>query len=81
MIGRQGVIKSRIGIETQAIAFEKGDNSPKLLEQKVAKQLVVLIDEAQFLTRKQVSELTELVDHDNIPVLAYKGIRFSRRNF
>ena len=34
----------------------------------------VLIDESQFLTRKQVSELTDLVDQDGIPVLAY-GLR------
>ena len=72
----RGVIKSRIGIETQAIAFEKGDNLAKIVRAKTEGQTIgcVLIDEAQFLTRKQVSELTELVDHDDIPVLAY-GLR------
>ena len=72
----RGVIKSRIGIETQAIAFEKGDNLAKIVRTKTEGQTIgcVLIDEAQFLTRKQVSELTELVDHDNIPVLTY-GLR------
>jgi thymidine kinase len=34
----------------------------------------VLIDEAQFLTKVQVKQLTDIVDELNIPVLAY-GIR------
>ena len=72
----RGVIKSRIGIETQAIAFEKADNLAEIVRAKVEGQSIgcVLIDEAQFLTRKQVSELTDLVDQDGIPVLAY-GLR------
>lgn len=34
----------------------------------------VLVDEAQFLTEKQVDELSEVVDNFNIPVLCY-GLR------
>lgn len=34
----------------------------------------ILIDEAQFLTAKQVDELTDIVDNFNIPVLCY-GLR------
>ena len=34
----------------------------------------ILIDEAQFLTPKQVDELTDIVDNFNIPVLCY-GLR------
>ena len=34
----------------------------------------MLIDEAQFLTKEQVFELTEVTDAMNIPVLAY-GLR------
>ena len=34
----------------------------------------VLVDEAQFLTEKQVDELTEVVDNFNIPVICY-GLR------
>ena len=72
----RGVIKSRIGIETQAVAFEKADNLAEIVRTKAQGQSIgcVLIDEAQFLTRKQVNELTDLVDHDGIPVLAY-GLR------
>ncbi len=34
----------------------------------------VLVDEAQFLTRKQVEQLTDIVDFFDIPVLVY-GLR------
>lgn len=34
----------------------------------------ILVDEAQFLTAKQVDELTDIVDNFNIPVLCY-GLR------
>lgn len=72
----RGVIKSRIGIETQAIAFEKSDDLAKIVRAQKGDQAIgcVLIDEAQFLTRKQVRQLTDLVDQDDIPVLTY-GLR------
>ena len=72
----RGVISSRIGIETQAIAFEKNDALRKIVQGEHCANPIgcVLIDEAQFLTRKQVRELTSLVDKDGIPVLAY-GLR------
>lgn len=35
---------------------------------------VVLVDEAQFLTREQVDELSDIVDNLHIPVMAY-GLR------
>src|SRR6056300_1668914 len=60
----KGVIKSRIGIETQAVAFEKADDLSEITRARLAEQSIgcVLIDEAQFLTREQVMQLTELVD-------------------
>ena len=72
----RGVIKSRIGIETQAIAFEKSDDLAEIVRAQKGVQAIgcVLIDEAQFLTRKQVRQLTDLVDQDDIPVLTY-GLR------
>jgi thymidine kinase len=72
----RGVICSRIGIETQAIAFEKDDNLLQTIRDAHAESPVgcVLIDEAQFLSRDQVAELATVVDQDGIPVLAY-GLR------
>ena len=72
----RGVIKSRIGIDTQSIAFEKSDDLAKIVRAQKGDHAIgcVLIDEAQFLTRKQVRQLTDLVDQDDIPVLTY-GLR------
>ena len=71
-----GKVTSRIGIETEATTF---NNETDLLEVVSAthaeeKLHCVLIDEAQFLTRDQVFQLSELTDKLNIPVLAY-GLR------
>ena len=72
----RGVISSRIGLESDAHVF---DSETDLFEQVTVldqerKIDCVLIDEAQFLTRKQIKQLVALVDDLNIPVLAY-GLR------
>jgi len=72
----EGKVTSRIGIETKATTFKMSDNLFAVIEQKhISRPLhCVLIDEAQFLTRDQVFELSDVVDKLNIPVLAY-GLR------
>lgn len=73
---QQGTITSRIGLNDEAFAFQAIDNLYELtaqLNKKVA-YACILIDEAQFLTREQVHQLTEITDHLSIPVLAY-GLR------
>jgi thymidine kinase len=70
----QGVVYSRIGLSEQAIAFSEHDDLyQKVLEQN-QKYACVLVDEAQFLTRVQIQQLTEITDQLEIPVLAY-GLR------
>ena len=71
-----GKVTSRIGIETNARVFDRNDNLFELVERRSAEKAVhcVLIDEAQFLTRDQVFELSEVTDRLGIPVLAY-GLR------
>ncbi len=71
-----GVIKSRIGIEAEAISLAPEDDVLLIVRRHTLTQPVhcVLIDEAQFLTKKQVYELGEVCDRLNIPVLAY-GLR------
>jgi thymidine kinase len=73
---RVGAIRSRIGLEAEALAF---DETTDLLEQTRAELETrsihcVLVDEAQFLGRDQVYQLTEVVDQLNIPVLCF-GLR------
>lgn len=73
----QGVLASRIGIKANGRAFQPDDD---LFAQATAdidgngKLHCVLVDEAQFLTKEQVWQLTEIVDRLRIPVLAY-GLR------
>ncbi len=72
----EGVIKSRIGLEAEATAFTPSDNLLELTKNNLGEGPIhcVLVDEAQFLKKIQVSQLTEIVDTLNIPVLAY-GLR------
>ena len=71
-----GKVTSRIGIETDARGFTKNDDLFALVEQQCSDGPLhcVLIDEAQFLTRDQVFQLSDVTDKLNIPVLAY-GLR------
>lgn len=71
---QSGTVHSRIGLAEEALTFGPDDNLyQKVLEKKLA-YACILIDEAQFLTRSQVHELTEITDKLEIPVLAY-GLR------
>ncbi|MDP4528371.1 thymidine kinase [Alkalimonas delamerensis] len=68
----KGLISSRIGLSMPATCFDPQFNFHQHLRQQAAD--CVLIDEAQFLTRKQVRQLTDVVDELGVPVLAY-GLR------
>ena len=70
------VVRSRIGLETNAVSFNACDDLLKLTETRNRKSTLnwLLLDEAQFLTKSQVFELGEIVDKLKIPVLAY-GLR------
>jgi thymidine kinase len=71
-----GTVKSRIGIESPSIIFSEKENIYNLIEKHLKETQIhcVLVDEAQFLSKDQVYQLTEIVDQLNIPVLAY-GLR------
>lgn len=72
-----GTISSRIGLSEQAYAFNATEDLYALthdLKQNGQNYACILIDEAQFLTREQVHQLTEITDQMSIPVLAY-GLR------
>ncbi len=71
-----GEIHSRIGLSADAITFDQQYN---LLQhvincQQQQKIHCILVDEAQFLTKTQVTQLCEVVDQLRIPVLTY-GLR------
>ena len=70
-----GFIHSRLGLEKKANIFEESFEFDKyFLDKKDEKISCILIDEAQFLTSKQVKELCLVCDKLNIPVMCY-GIR------
>ncbi len=72
-----GTVASRIGLSAEAVGFGPDDD----LEARVRADITahgplhcVLVDEAQFLSRSQVWQLSEVVDALRIPVLCY-GLR------
>ncbi|MCU0755384.1 MAG: thymidine kinase [Xanthomonadales bacterium] len=72
-----GRVQSRIGLKSEALAFEREADLYRLCEADIdAKGALhcVLVDEAQFLGKSQVWQLTEIVDRLNVPVMAY-GLR------
>ena len=72
----EGKVTSRIGIEADATTFASDTNLYEVVTARTAEKPLhcVLIDEAQFLTRDQVFQLSDVTDKLNIPVLAY-GLR------
>lgn len=81
-----GVIKSRIGLSSESIAIapdtnvfelvsgiitERFEGNIELIKEKLG---AVFVDEAQFLTKEQVDQLTDVADKLFIPVLTY-GLR------
>lgn len=68
-----GEVTTRIGIKRKAILFNRETNIFEDVK-KYSNISCVLVDEAQFLTRKQVEQLTDIVDVLKIPVICY-GLR------
>lgn len=71
-----GKVSSRIGISQEAKLFHDSSDLFVEISEHLKKETLhcVLIDEAQFLTKAQVYQLTEVVDKLKIPVLCY-GLR------
>jgi thymidine kinase len=72
-----GKIHSRIGLTADAISIDSDfDIFDYVYKQKQlnSKLKCVFVDEAQFLSKEQVMQLTDIVDKLNLPVLAY-GLR------
>lgn len=72
----EGFIYSRIGLRAEATMFSPVDDLMQLTTEANQSMPVdcVLVDEAQFLARKQVGQLCDVADELNIPVLTY-GLR------
>ncbi len=68
---RDGIttVKSRIGISCEAILIGQEDNITDILKD-YDEFNVIIVDEAQFLSKSQVDQLRNLID-DNITVMCY----------
>ena len=72
-----GMVASRIGLSAPATAFDRDADLERMIGDDITvngRLDCVLVDEAQFLTRAQVWQLSEVVDQTRIPVLCY-GLR------
>ena len=72
----EGLISSRIGLQAKANLFEQATDLFATIRAATKRCPVncVLVDEAQFLSKEQVLQLTLVCDELNIPVLCY-GLR------
>jgi thymidine kinase len=73
----EGVVASRIGLKARGRIFGRDDDLLAIVKADIAANgplHCVLGDEAQFLSKAQVWQITEIVDRLNVPVLAY-GLR------
>lgn len=66
-----GVVSSRTGMRREAIPVLEDTNIFEYLKAEEEKIWCVLIDEAQFLSKEHVLQLTQIVDELNIPVMAF----------
>ncbi|RNF83780.1 thymidine kinase [Montanilutibacter psychrotolerans] len=72
-----GTVASRIGLRADAIAFDRDQDLFTLAQSDIVAHgplHCLLVDEAQFLGKPQVWQLSEIVDRLRIPVLCY-GLR------
>jgi thymidine kinase len=73
----EGVVASRIGLKANARRFAGDEDLFALVEADIAARgplHCVFVDEAQFLGKAQVWQISDVVDRLDIPVLAY-GLR------
>ena len=71
-----GNISSRIGLSEKASTFNNDNNLFSSVEKRLKKDKIscVFVDEAQFLTDKQVWQLSDVVEILKVPVMCF-GLR------
>ena len=68
-------LRSRIGLEAQVeVIAPEVDIYARFLGSKARRSDVIIVDECQFLTDKQIDQLRSIVDEHNIPVMCF-GLR------
>ena len=69
----KGKVTSRIGLSAEATTFDSHTCFKQVIDANGFSSLteIIVIDEAQFLTEKQIMQLTYLVDHKKITVICF----------
>ena len=67
-------LTSRIGLSTACDAIDKNQNITLLFKERKERADVIIADESQFFTERQIDELREIVNEHNVPVLCF-GLR------
>ena len=67
------IVKSRVGISCEAIAIRMDESIQEAIKRSLIKPDCIIVDEAQFLTKKQVDDLRDIVN-ENLFVICY-GLR------
>ncbi len=69
------ILRSRIGLEAEVeVIPPETDIYARFLGSKARRSDVIIVDECQFLTEKQIDQLRTIVDEHNIPVMCF-GLR------
>lgn len=74
-----GVVSSRIGMRREAVPITDDMDVYAYIEGLGCKPFCVLIDEAQFLTKKHVYDFARVVDDLDVPVMAF-GLKNDFKN-
>ena len=71
----QQILRSRIGLEAMVeVIPPEMDICARFRETKLGSCDVIIVDECQFLTEKQIDQLRAIVNDENIPVMCF-GLR------
>ena len=69
------ILRSRIGLEAEVeVIAPEVDIYARFLGGKARRSDVIIVDECQFMTEKQIDQLRAIVDDHNIPVMCF-GLR------
>ena len=74
-----GMVSSRIGMRREAVPISDNMDIFAYIADLSQKPYCVLIDEAQFLSKKNVYDLARIVDQLNVPVMAF-GLKNDFKN-
>ena len=68
------ILSSRVGLSSSCDVIDKNANILEVFKEKASEINVIIADESQFFTEKQIDELREIVNEYDVPVLCF-GLR------